>query len=277
MMDIRQSERYGRYLSEEGWVVERLDGINYFIKRLPFIGSILKVQRPEKIYFNTIEKLCHKYKVFQIIIEPSSTINGQLLVANGYKLSNSPYLPTKTLQIDLTRSKESILHNFKKHTRQAIKRGGAKNIKVYSTPNEIKTWRNAWRNSVNFNRVVAGEGQLINLRKSFPARYSIFLASHNISGSIIGGALFTRSSHDIAYYWFGYTNSEGRTSLSQYTLLYQGILWAKKQGCKIFDFEGIYDERFPNKTWLGFSHFKKSFGGQEVIYPGCYTKFRFPI
>ena len=38
--------------------------------------------------------------------------------------------------------------------------------------------------------------QLINLRKSFPDNYSLFLASHNISGSIIGGVLFTRSLHD---------------------------------------------------------------------------------
>jgi lipid II:glycine glycyltransferase (peptidoglycan interpeptide bridge formation enzyme) len=97
-----------------------------------------------------------------------------------------------------------------------------------------------------------------------------------MSGRIIGGVLFTRSLHDFAYYWYGFTNDEGRTSLSQYTLLFQGILWAKKQGCKVFDFEGVYDPRFPNKSWLGFSHFKKSFGGYEVIYPGCYTKFRLP-
>lgn len=54
-------------------------------------------------------------------------------------------------------------------------------------------------------------------------------------------------------------------------------MWAKKRGCKIFDFEGIYDERFPNKSWLGFTHFKKSFGGYEVSYPGTYTKTRLEV
>ena len=90
--------------------------------------------------------------------------------------------------------------------------------------------------------------QLLNLRKSFPGSYSLFLASHNIVGRIIGGVLFTRSLHDFAYYWQAFTNKEGRTSLSQYSLLYQGILWAKKHGCKVFDFEGIYDPRFPIKA-----------------------------
>jgi len=169
-----------------------------------------------------------------------------------------------------------IYRHFKKDARYAIKRGEALKIKSYSTPDEIKKWREAWKNSVKFDRYVPSVEQLINLRKSFPGSYSLFLASHNMSGRIISGALFTRSLHDFGYYWYGFTNDEGRASLSQYSLLYQGILWAKRQGCKVFDFEGVYDLRFPNKSWLGFSHFKKSFGGYEVIYPGCYTKFRLP-
>ena len=44
-------------------------------------------------------------------------------------------------------------------------------------------------------------------------------------------------------------------------------------GAKILDFEGIFDERFPNKKWKGFTHFKKSFAGYEVEYPGAFSKF----
>jgi lipid II:glycine glycyltransferase (peptidoglycan interpeptide bridge formation enzyme) len=209
------------------------------------------------------------------------------IIDHGYKLSKSPYLPSKTLQIDLTQSQKTIFSHFKKDTRYAIRRaialserseskGSGVIIHRYSSPSDIQKWRVAWKNSVKFNRYVPSAEQLINLRKSFPNNYSVFLASHNISDSIIGGALFTRSSHDIGYYWYAFTNSEGRTSLSQYSLLWKGLLWAKKQGCKVFDFEGIYDPRFPNKSWLGFTHFKKSFGGKEVEHPGCYTKFRIP-
>ena len=42
----------------------------------------------------------------------------------------------------------------------------------------------------------------------------------------------------------------------------------KKEGKKVFDFEGIYDERFPLISWKGFTRFKKGFGGIEVEYPG---------
>ncbi len=279
MLDIRQTRRYGEYLRENGWIVERINNVNYFIKRLPLLGSILKLQRPEKIDLGTVDKLARKYRTFQLIIEPKTEKDAVLLAANGFKLSKNPFLPSKTLQIDLTKSEKEILSAFKKDARQAVKRGEGnitKPFREYSSVDEIKIWRNAWKNSVKFDRYVPSVNELINLHKSFPQHNSLFLASHNIVGSIIGGVLFTTSSHGgsnyITYYWYGFTNKEGRSSLSQYSLLYHGILWAKKHGYKIFDFEGIYDPRFPNKSWLGFTHFKRSFGGYEVTYPGCYNK-----
>jgi len=283
MIDIRQSQHYANYLKREGWSVERIGEINYFIRKFPLVGSILKVQRPEEINYDTTAKLCRKYRIFQIIIEPNlasvidPVFDHNPLLHHGFKLSKNPYLPSKTLQIDLTQGQKEIFRHFKKDARYAIKRGEKTPMKDYSSPAGVKKWREAWKNSVKFDRYVPSLQQLLNLRKSFPGSYSLFLASHNMSGRIIGGVLFTRSLHDFGYYWYGFTNNEGRTSLSQYTLLYQGILWAKKQGCKIFDFEGVYDPRFPNKSWLGFSHFKRSFGGYEVEYPGCYIKNRLPL
>lgn len=276
MIDIRQTLQYAKYLSLEGWTVERIKKTNYFIKKIPLFGSVLKVPRPEKIQINTINKLAQKYRSFQIIVEPKNKKDAQFLTSFGFKISKYPYLPTKTLQIDLTKNLNLIFQDLKKDTRRAIKKGIKQTIKVYTSPDEIKNWRKAWKKSVNYQRFVPSEQSLINLSKSFTLNKSLFIASHNMSGKIICGAVFTLSLHNIAYYWYGFTNKEGRASLSQYSLLFYGILWAKNQGCKIFDFEGIYDPRFPNKSWLGFTRFKRSFGGYEVEYPGCYTKFRFP-
>jgi hypothetical protein len=224
MNDIRQDIRYAKYLDKEGWIIEQAGGIYYFIKKFPIIGSVLKVQRPELLDFKTIDRLCQKYRVFQVILEPelSSDVGSaahKSIIEQGFKLSKNPYLPSKTLQIDLTKNITTVEKHFKKDARQAIRKGSGLIIKFYSSPSEIKKWREAWRTSVNLSRYVPSTDQLINLRESFPSDYSIFLASHNISGSIIGGALFTRSSHGIAYYWYGFTNNEGRTSLSQYSLL----------------------------------------------------------
>ena len=64
-------------------------------------------------------------------------------------------------------------------------------------------------------------------------------------------------------------------------LTIQLILDAKAKNLKIFDFWGIAPEGAPkNHPWAGFTAFKKTFAGQEVIYSGTYdlvydsTKYR---
>ena len=123
MRDIRQSINYKKYLESQGWIVERIDNINYFIRKLPLIGSVLKIQRPENIDFETIQKLEKKYKVFQTIIEPDLGSDIHLLVDNGYKLSKSPFLPSKTILLDLTKSEKQIWEGFKKDAKYGIRRG----------------------------------------------------------------------------------------------------------------------------------------------------------
>ncbi len=276
MADIRQSEEYANYLKTIDWVVERIGEVNYFVKKFPLIGSVLKVQRPLKIDLEVISKLSRKYRAFQIIIEPIDENQAQIIKNAGFKLSRSPYLPSKTLLLDLTMNREGLLKQMKKDARMAIKKNEGIDIREVSTK-DLKSFYDNWKSAVSFSRYVPSLNQLLNLSKSFNQNPALFLTSHNDVGNIMGGAIFTRSSHDIAYYWQGFTNNEGRASLSQYALVWKGLLWAKSQQCKLFDFEGIYDSRFPNKSWLGFTHFKKSFGGTEILYPGAYTKFSLNI
>lgn len=279
LADIRQSPEYAKYLKTLGWQVERLAEVNYFIKKFPLIGSVIKIQRPEHINSKTIQKLAKNYRAFQIIVEPKDEMQAKFISSIGYKLSKSPYLPSKTLILDLTRSKRELFNGFKKDAISAIRKNKKGDIEIGEVITEwdLENFHKAWKSSVKFSRYIPSLNQLSNLRRSFKKNSPLFLASHNIYGTIIAGAIFTRSLHDIAYYWQGFTNNEGRSTLSQYALVWKGILWAKLNGCKIFDFEGVYDSRFPNRDWLGFTHFKKSFGGTEISYPGTYIKNRFPL
>ena len=272
MADIRQSTEYANYLAEIGWIVEKNDGAYYFIKKLPFIGSVIKNQRPEKINLSKIEGLRKKYRAFQIILEPKDKKQEILVKNNGFKLSKSPYLPTKTLQLDLTLSKQKLFNNLKKDCKHEIRRSVKyclKNIK------NTEEFRNEWKKAIGLKRYVPPISHLIALKKSFKNNCIFLMTSLSTEVSAKSGAIFLRDG-EVAYYWQAFTNKSGRKSKTQYKIVWEGILWAKKNRAKVFDFEGIYDERFPNKSWLGFTHFKKSFGGYEVGYPGCYTKTRFP-
>jgi len=266
MVDIRQSKDYAQYLSSIGWVAERINNINYFIKRLPLIGSVIKIQRPEKIDFKKIKDLSKKYRAFQIILEPKDNKQKEEIKKNGFKLSHSPYLPTKTLELNLTKSEKELLNNLKKYCRSVIKKEKVKII--ISSPEKFRA---VWKKSVGFKRYVPPISQLESLKKTFD-RNCLFITTYDYSA----GAIFLRASEK-SYYWQAFTNKVGRKNNYQYKVVWEGIIWAKKLGAKVFDFEGICDERFPNKSWLGFTHFKKSFGGKEISFPSPSTKFYHPL
>lgn len=266
MQDIRQSKEYARYLSRIGWNVEKIDKVSVFVKKFPLIGSVLKIQRPgQNMDFQKIGKIAQKHRVFQIIIEPINETQSAECKANGFKLSKSPYLPTKTLQIDLKQRKEKIFTDFEKDCRSAIKKNNRLNIRKYEL-GDLNDFRNYWKGAVGIKRYVPPLQHLIELKKAF-RKNSLFVTSEKSDS----GAIFLNSG-DVSYYWQAFTNKDGRKKLYQYKIVWEGILWSKKNKAKIFDFEGIYDKRFPNGSWLGFSHFKKSFGGKEISYPGCFVK-----
>jgi lipid II:glycine glycyltransferase (peptidoglycan interpeptide bridge formation enzyme) len=282
MIDIRQTSQYANYLNNIGWEIERVENVNYFIKKIPVLGSVLKVQRPERLRLQTIQSLANKHRSFQVIIEPKDRPDTDLLISAGYKLSRSPYLPTKTLRLDIELSDTRLLKNMQKDARAAISKNAETKI-ISSDPNinttynhnniqyTIGEFRGAWKDAVGFKRYVPPLSHLINLKKAFKENCLFELAEDKSAGAIF----LTRGL--VAYYWQAFTNKHGRKTLVQYKIVWKGILWSKARGAKVFDFEGIYDERFPQKSWLGFSHFKKSFGGKIKEYPGAFTKIGFRL
>ena len=263
-VDIRQNAQYAKYLQETGWKVVKIDNINYFLRRLPLIGYVLKIQRPEKIDPTTIKELLKQYYVSQIIIEPNNSVQENLIQQN-YKKSKSCYLPSKTLLLDLFKTQLYLLNSCKKDCKRAIKRNSSIPLKIYDV-GDLKKFRNIWKKAVKLKRYVPSLKNLKALKKAFTEN-SLLITDEKETA----GAIFIKTK-DIGYYWQAFAGKKGRKNLTQYKIVWEGILWAKKKGAKMFDFEGIHDERYPNKSWLGFTHFKKSFSGKEHTYPGCYSQ-----
>lgn len=277
MTDIRQSLPYAKYLSKIGWIVERKNKTNYFIKKIPLLGYILKIQRPNRINFEEIKKIEKTYKSFKVILEPNlstgtRTLHIKSYYSNGYKISKSPFLPTKTILLNLKNEKGEIFNNFKKDCKSVLKKESQ--LKIQNCK-DLEYFRKCWRKSVNFQRYVPTLSHLMALNASFK-KDSLFLLASDEEKNIYSGAIFLKTK-DNGYYWQAFTNKNARKEKIQYHILWRGILWVKESGCKYFDFEGIYDKRYPNKSWLGFSHFKKSFGGTEIEYQGCFIKNRFKL
>lgn len=266
MIDIRQNENYAKYLESQGWTVEQKNGVFYFIKKILF-SSVIKVQRPIKIDHKIIKELTKKHRAFQIIVEPNTQKETKDLIKHGYKLS-SPYIPSKTVILQLTKSEYELLESFPKSTRYSIR----KSEKVITqSENDLKKFRNYWRKSVDIKRHVLSLKQLRDLCKVFGKDCLFLLAEDGISGAIFLVA------GKVGYYWYGFVGSDGRRKLSQYKVLWEGMKWAKGRGATHFDMEGIFDERFPIPAWRGFTKFKKGFGGNVTQYPGAYQKLTRPF
>ena len=269
MTDIRQTHQYSKYLTTTGWIIEEKDNTYYFIKRFSILGSVIKLQRPKNIDISYLETLSKKYKAFHIIIEPLNEKQVKELISGGYKLSKNPYLPSKTLLLDITRPQEVIFNNFKNDSRGYITKNATLQFKHHSE-RSMSEFRQAWKMTVGLKRHVPSLKNLKSLNKTF-GKNSLFITTKNMDA----GAIFLIG-EKTGYYWQAFTSKDGRKSKSQYNIVYEGMIWSKKMDAISFDFEGVYDERFPNRSWLGFTHFKKSFSGKSTLYPGAYTKIKFP-
>ncbi|MBI3397309.1 hypothetical protein HY045_02430 [Candidatus Woesebacteria bacterium] len=182
MVDIRQSLEYANYIKHTGWIVERVKDTNYFIKKLPLVGSFIKIQRPEFIDSKTISSLTKKYEAFQIIIEPKDIVNRQWLMANKYKQSKSPYLPSKTLYIDLRQTKSELFKNLAKDARIAVEKN--KKLRFRNYGNNLKEFRVSWKQTVGWKRHIPSLKNLVTLKKSFKDG-SLFLLDKNTNSGAI--------------------------------------------------------------------------------------------
>jgi lipid II:glycine glycyltransferase (peptidoglycan interpeptide bridge formation enzyme) len=263
MADLRQSEEYAAYIKSLGWeVVKSSNKINIFIKKLPLIGSLIKIQRPENVDLKEVEKIAKKYRAVFVKIEPSNLLN-----LEGYKKDNWPLLPTKTIVLDL----DNI--HLEKETRYCIRKAEENGLEITES-NDIDKFYTILQSSMKIGKwEIPIKKNVVNLYKAFK-NAEIVMAKKD--SRIVSGALIVFNEKTCHFMYAG-TNIEGRKLGAAYEVLWQCIKISKQKGYKFFDLEGVYDERFPNlnKKWVGFTKFKEGFGGVSVYYPGSFMKYFF--
>lgn len=278
MVDLRQTLEYAKYMESIGWIVERIDNTNYFIKKIPLIGSLLKFQRPEKLVkkeIHTAKKLSEKHRSFQIIIEPKNSLQEKIILKDGFKKSKSYFVPSKTILIDLTKSEKTLLSEMHHKTRYNI--GKAKRNKLQLTESKnINKFAEFWQKCAKTQRgmFLSQIDEINEIYKAFGKNARLILLKKG--KETLSGVLLIKA-EEVAYYMYAAASIKGKKLFAPTLNAWEAMRLSKKLKCKLFDFEGIYDERFPIKTWRGFSRFKKTFGGKEIFYPGAFSKIKFPL
>jgi lipid II:glycine glycyltransferase (peptidoglycan interpeptide bridge formation enzyme) len=182
----------------------------------------------------------------------------------GFHMDKWPLLETKTVKVDLKRKEAEILAGFAKETRYTLRKraGWEKECEINNFDGLYEILQASTKRKKLW---LAGRREFDDLVKSFGEK-CFCITVGKLAGSLV-------LMHDgIAYYHYAGATKEGNKLDLPYLVVWKAMQEVKKRGCVFWDFEGIYDARWPNKDWKGFSRFKKSFGGKEVLYSGTYIK-----
>lgn len=282
--DIRQSPVFASFMETIGFRPLTLGTTYVYTRPFPLIGRFSKIPRPSSLTFlDGLEDFQKKYRIFQMKISPFLPIAAQEydrakkeLKRSKFTVDMQPFNPTTTITIDLTRSEKSIFDHFLSAKRRAVRRAKKNHITVRETDdvNAFIEIRKVQYKPMGF--LVVSEMKAI-WKHFFPDNAALLLA-YTKEGKSVGGILLLFYD-GIAYYWFASALLEGKKLFAPTALVHEAVKLAKRRGCRLFDFEGIADSRFPeaSKPWLGFTKFKEGFGGNTITFAENVTRNFFPF
>ncbi len=259
-VDLRQSPLYGKYMESIGWKTVGFHP-QIFIRKLGPFGSIAKIQRFKDFPWEKIQPILKQHKAWMVKIEPNyqfSTVNSQ------FRQDSWPMLSTKTLQVDLTPNLNIIQSRFKKDCRYTLRKIDNGQLKIEI--NNFEKFYEIWKQAAGIKKLwIPSKKDLDSMVRIF-GNNCFCITINDLAGS------FVLINDATAYYYYSGALPAGKMLGLPYQVIWECMKEAKKRGCILWDFEGIFDPRWPNKGWIGFSHFKKSFGGNEIEFPGSFTK-----
>ena len=251
-----------------GWDVVELENsrghvVRGFSKKIPLLGKILKVQR----YSGEIST--EHIGASVVYLEPLDD------APVGFEKAKACFVPSKTIQIDLTKSEETLLKNLKQKTRYNIKIAEKNGVTIKKSQ-DIDVFLDSWHKEArNRGMWLSQRNEITGLWNAFGKSAQVYFA---YKGNELLGGLLIISTPDPSYYMFAASTEYGKKLFAPTFLTWEAIKEAKKNKKKVFDFDGIYDERYKNtENWKGFTRFKEGFGGEVITYPGTFVKYSNPL
>lgn len=279
-MDLRQSKEWGDYLSKLNWKIIKVGKTQIFIRSLPLTGrSVIKIQHPNNpLPFEKIDEISKTYKALFTLIEPvSEKYNEGDFVKQNFQKSKMSLTHTASIFIDL--KQKNLFSTFSENARRNIKKAQANNLTVKevslknATEEDHRLFFKLLTNLTKLKKFyVPGYSEFLKKTEGMKDNSSFFFAYHK--NQPVAAVWYVHFKDSGLYLQTGITK-EGYKLLANYLLVWEVLQCAQKMKLKYFDFEGIYDPRFPKhrKSWQKFSEFKKRFHGDIALYPPPWIKY----
>lgn len=278
MEQFQQSIPYRQYIKSLKWNVDILENVAIFRKNFPLIGGFAKMQRSDHLpNANTFIKYIKKFRINKVIIEPEADFPQKKLSdyikklkLSGIKVNTSPFIPTKTIRIDLTVSENNIFSAFTEAKRRAVRKALKNNVQVEESDNisDLIAIKNKSGGLFGF-ITTSGIRNLWNILG--PKSAAILLAYDGLPGKKCVGGILLVMYKRVSFYWIAGASKYGKKIFAPTLLIWEALKLSKSRGCHTFDFVGVWDDRMPkeNLEWKGFTKFKEGFGGSDLYYPSA--------
>lgn len=299
--DHVQSSGWGRLKARQGWESFRVAvtrdgaisaGAQVLVKRRPVIGGIGYVTRGPlvtgggvdavAVVIEELQRLASRLRIRHLIVQPARTHEwlAERLPSWGFVPSSLSVAPTATVLVDLTVDVHELWRRLSKSTRRhvrkgeqggiAIREGGSDDLEVFHsllqstgerqgyTPHSLDYFEAMWREFHSRNHV-----------RLFLAEYEEKAVSAHLVVPF-GDLLLSKISA-----WSG----DRSAPYPNETLEWHMIRWAKQNGFRNYDFEGLdrtaaeailEDSDRPPRTA---DQFKLKFGGEVVLFPTAFDYF----
>jgi lipid II:glycine glycyltransferase (peptidoglycan interpeptide bridge formation enzyme) len=306
-----QSSLWGEVKSILGWQVVRViatrdarirGGAQILLRALPLVGSIGYVSRGpvlasddaalRDLVLRGLHAVAREHRTLFLVVQPppgqEAVIPG--LAARGFRRSGSlvePH-PTATVLMDLSNDEDTLLAAMKKATRYNVRLAGRRGVSVRDgDERDVPVfYRLLTMTSKRQGFAVPSEEYFREmLRIMGPDGHArIFLAE--LAGEPLSAALVIAFGGVVSYKrgaWSGEHRHLHPNELLQWTV----IRWAKQNGYRYYDLEGIdlAAVRPPHAATVppdgskrnSVSVFKLGFGGDVVLSPGAYEWIHNPV
>lgn len=296
-----QTSLWAQVQSLLGWYAVRIvvrqggqivAGAQALIRALSHIGTIGHVTKGPifalddpaltKLVMDELFKLIKTHRLQYFILQPP--YNGEAfarqLPDRGFRPSPIEFVHTATVLLDLIRDPDEILAQMNSKTRYNIRLGERKGITVREgTANDLST----------FYRLLVATGKRQDFSTCSEEYFSfmwdifaphgyikLFLAEYQ--GEVVSAFLDIPFGDTVLYKRGAWSGVHGNRHPNE-VLHWTGIRWAKSQGYRYYDLEGIHPEAaravlqgepLPDSTTKTVTTFKLGFGGQVVLLPEIY-------
>jgi peptidoglycan pentaglycine glycine transferase (the first glycine) len=302
---VLQTWAWGELKARFGWHAQRVAAgpacAQLLCRRLPGgLGTIAYVPKGPpadfrdeaalRVLLEAIRSVAQWQRALCLKIEPNLEDDPALagrLRAMGFRPSPQEIQPRRTLVVDLDAEPGALLEQMKQKTRYNIRLAARKGVTVrVGDEADLPQFYRLMELTAERDRFG------IHSRAYYEAAHHLFvpsgrgcllLAEHE--GQLLAG-LVAFAFGDTACYMYGASSDEKRNLMATYLLQWEAILWAREQGCRIYDLWGVPDEEeetleagFETRSdglW-GVYRFKRGFGGRLVRTIGAWDLVYAPL